>query len=144
VGIIAHACGVRTPRELRRFHAQVVQPNGLTAPLSELYPEVLQLGHILTQAVGLDPAIEPEVHKLDTKPGDIYLMCSDGLSDLVDDEEMHHTLKAHGESLETAAKRLVQIANEKGGKDNISVILARALRPFTARKSWYTKVFDWF
>jgi glutamate synthase domain-containing protein 2 len=40
VGIIAHACGVRSPRELRRFHAQVVQPNGLTVPLSELHPDV--------------------------------------------------------------------------------------------------------
>ncbi len=40
VGIIAHSCGVRSPRELQRFHAQVVQPNGLTVALSELYPEV--------------------------------------------------------------------------------------------------------
>jgi hypothetical protein len=40
VGIIAHACGVRSPRELRRIHPQVVQPNGLTSALSELYPEV--------------------------------------------------------------------------------------------------------
>ena len=39
VGIIAHACGVRNPRELKRFHAQVVQPNGLTIPLNELYPD---------------------------------------------------------------------------------------------------------
>ena len=40
VGVIAHACGVRNPRELKRFHAQVVQPNGLTQPLNELYPDV--------------------------------------------------------------------------------------------------------
>jgi hypothetical protein len=40
VGIIAHACRVRHPRELRRFHAQVVEPNGLTGPLGELHPEV--------------------------------------------------------------------------------------------------------
>jgi glutamate synthase domain-containing protein 2 len=40
VGIIAHSCGVRNPRELKRFHAQIVQPNGLTVPLNELYPEV--------------------------------------------------------------------------------------------------------
>jgi hypothetical protein len=41
VGIIAHSCGVRHPRELKRFHAQMVQPNGLPVPLSELYPEVV-------------------------------------------------------------------------------------------------------
>jgi hypothetical protein len=38
--VIAHACGVRSPRELRRFHAHVVQPNGLTIALNELYPEL--------------------------------------------------------------------------------------------------------
>jgi glutamate synthase domain-containing protein 2 len=39
VGILAHSCGVRSPRELKRFHAHVVQPNGLPKPLDELYPQ---------------------------------------------------------------------------------------------------------
>ncbi|MGC1952337.1 MAG: glutamate synthase-related protein, partial [Gammaproteobacteria bacterium] len=44
VGTIAHSCGVRNPRELRRFHARVVQPNGISAALSDLYPEVAKSG----------------------------------------------------------------------------------------------------
>jgi glutamate synthase domain-containing protein 2 len=49
VGIIAHSCGVRHPRELRRFHAQMVQPNGLPAPLDELYPEPAPVAAASTQ-----------------------------------------------------------------------------------------------
>ena len=100
--------------------------------------------NLVTRAMGIELNVAPDLQEEAVVPGDIYLMCSDGLSDLVEDEEIHSTLKTYGEDLETAGKRLVQIANENGGKDNISVILARTLKPFTARKSWYTKVFDWF
>ena len=100
--------------------------------------------NLVTRAMGIELNVAPDLQEEVVVPGDIYLMCSDGLSDLVEDEEIHSTLKTYGEDLETAGKRLVQIANENGGKDNISVILARTLKPFTARKSWYTKVFDWF
>ena len=55
-----------------------------------------------------------------------------------------HVTHNFGASLEAMAQRLVQLANDKGGKDNISVILARVLKPFTARKSWYSRVFEWF
>ena len=77
-------------------------------------------------------------------PEDIYLLCSDGLSDLVEDEEIHSTLREYGANLQEAAENLVQMANDKGGKDNISVILARANKPFPAKRSWYTRLFDWF
>lgn len=100
--------------------------------------------NLVTRAMGIELNVAADFQEDVVMPGDIYLMCSDGLSDLVDDEEMHSTLTAYGDDLETAAKRLVQLANDKGGKDNISVILARTLKPFTAKKSWYTKVFDWF
>lgn len=100
--------------------------------------------NLVTRAMGIELNVAPDLQEEAVLPGDIYLMCSDGLSDLVEDEEMHSTLRTYGGDLETAGKRLVQIANDKGGKDNISVILARTRKPFTARKSWYTKVFDWF
>ncbi len=100
--------------------------------------------NLVTRAMGIELNVAADLQEEVVMPGDIYLMCSDGLSDLVEDTEMHSTLKSHGDNLETAAKRLVQMANENGGKDNISVILARTLKPFTAKKSWYTKVFDWF
>ena len=100
--------------------------------------------NLVTRAMGIELNVAPDLQEEVAMPGDIYLMCSDGLSDLVEDEEIESTLKAYGDDLETSARRLVQMANDKGGKDNISVILARTLKPFTAKKTWYSKVFDWF
>ena len=100
--------------------------------------------NLVTRAMGIDMDVVPDLQEEVVEPGDIYMMCSDGLSDLVEDEDIHSTLMSYGDDLETVGKRLVQMANDKGGKDNISVILARTSRRFTARKSWYTKVFDWF
>jgi protein phosphatase len=78
------------------------------------------------------------------QPGDIYLMCSDGLTDLVEDDVIHETLLEYGENLEDAARHLVDKANAAGGVDNISVILVRSLKSFGATKNWYNKVLDWF
>jgi protein phosphatase len=99
--------------------------------------------NLVTRAMGIEMGVSPDVQEDVVKAGDVYLLCSDGLSDLVDDEEIHAILVDH-EGLEEAAQRLVQRANEKGGKDNISVILARTLTPFSAKRSWYSRVFDWF
>ncbi len=100
--------------------------------------------NLVTRAMGIELNVSPDVQEELVIPGDIYLMCSDGLSDLVEDAEIHSTLNNYGDNLETAAKYLVQLANDNGGKDNISVILARSNAPFTSNRSWYTKVFDWF
>ena len=100
--------------------------------------------NLVTRAMGIDATVKPDVQEELVMPGDIYLLCSDGLSDLVEDEEIHLTLTKYGDSLQETAKILVQLANDKGGKDNISVILARTLKPFPAKKSWYSRVFDWF
>lgn len=101
--------------------------------------------NLVTRAVGIEADVEPDVHEAAVEPGDTFLLCSDGLSDLVADEEMHSTLKHCGENLERAASELVAKANENGGKDNISVILARALKPFPMSKgSWYSRLLGWF
>jgi protein phosphatase len=97
-------------------------------------PEVLQLGHILTQAVGLDPGIEPEVHKLPTRPGDIYLMCSDGLSDLVPDAAIAAIIGAAGDDLDAAVNALIATALSAGGHDNVTVVLVRDDQPRASRK----------
>ena len=59
------------------------------------------------------------------EPGDIYLLCSDGLSDMIPDQDIHDTLGALQSNLPRAARHLVQLANDGGGRDNISVILVR-------------------
>ena len=100
--------------------------------------------NLVTRAMGIELSVQPDVQEEVVLPGDIYLLCSDGLSDLVEDEQIHSTLREYGANLQEAAESLVQIANDNGGKDNISVILARVLKPFPAKKSWYSRLFDWF
>jgi serine/threonine protein phosphatase PrpC len=99
--------------------------------------------NLVTRAVGIDPEVELEIHEYDVVPGDIFLLCSDGLTDMVDDEDIQATLAGLGSDLQAAARRLVQMANDNGGKDNISVILAKVLKPFAAEKSWYDNFINW-
>jgi len=99
--------------------------------------------NLVTKALGIDPAVEPEIREYATKPGDVYLLCSDGLCDMVDDEDMGMTLQALGGNLKLAAQQLVQMANDNGGKDNVSVILVRVLREYPAPRGVMGKVFAW-
>jgi len=100
--------------------------------------------NLVTRAVGIDPEVETEVHTYDVAPGDIYLLCSDGLSDMVVDDDIHSTLEALQSNLPLAAKQLVQLANDSGGRDNISVILVRVLEDFAVPTGWFAKFKAWF
>ena len=88
--------------------------------------------NLVTRALGIDEKVEVDIQEHAAKPGDIYLLCSDGLNDMVDDEEIRLTLSKCGVNLVEAAHELVRLANESGGKDNISVVLARPRAPFPA------------
>ncbi len=79
--------------------------------------------HVLTQAVGSAERLEPELIELDIQAGDILLLCSDGLTDMLSDDEIAGILAKYSSVLDVAADRLVGAANDKGGHDNISVIL---------------------
>ena len=100
--------------------------------------------NLVTRAVGIDPEVETEVHTYNVDPGDIYLLCSDGLSDMVTDEDIHATLSTLQSNLPLAAKQLVQAANDNGGRDNISMILVRVLEEFGAPTGWFAKLKAWF
>ena len=80
--------------------------------------------NIITRAVGIEPTLEAEVSDVEVKPGDILLLCTDGLSNMVDEPEMIKALGQSG-SAQTAADKLVSLANRAGGKDNITAIVAR-------------------
>ena len=84
-------------------------------------------GHILSRAVGVEEKLEVEVQSFQVTPGEIFLFCSDGLSDLVDDQLIEQSLGKNNTDLKNAAHALVGLANEAGGRDNISVMLARIL-----------------
>ena len=93
--------------------------------------------NLVTRAVGVEDTVLLETHLHDVMPGDLYLMCSDGLSDMLDDETLSQLLQAH-ESLDEAGAALIAAANDAGGKDNIAIILARAPgSPAASTKSWW-------
>jgi PPM family protein phosphatase len=84
-----------------------------------------QWRHVITNAVGQDSAgIKVEVHRVHLEAGDAVLLCSDGLTNMVPDEEIARLLRAEADP-EQACKQLVARANEQGGRDNITVIVAR-------------------
>src|SRR5688572_26765508 len=99
--------------------------------------------NLVTKALGIDPTVEPEIHEYPTRIGDVYLLCSDGLCDMVEDEDIGMTLQALGGNLKLAAQQLVQMANDNGGRDNVSVILVRVLREYPGARGVMAKVFAW-
>ncbi len=81
--------------------------------------------NLVTRALGVEDAVLLEVNEHKVEPGDLYLLCSDGLSDMLDDEGIARILAGEG-SLEQKSVQLIDAANANGGRDNISVLLAQA------------------
>ena len=100
--------------------------------------------NLVTRALGVDPEVETEIHDYAVQPGDIYLLCSDGLNDMVEDEEIQITVQMLAANLELAATQLIQMANDNGGRDNVSVILVKVLSEFPATRNWWSKLLAWF
>ena len=85
--------------------------------------------NILTRAVGSQEDVEPDLVEQDLRPGDILLLCSDGLTTMVEDADILKTVLAHADDPKTACRALIDLANERGGDDNVTVVLARLLAP---------------
>jgi len=94
----------------------------------------------VTRALGVEPAVEVEVQEFDVLPDDIYLLCSDGLPDMVEDEDIHLTISTFNASLDVVGQQLVNLANEHGGRDNVSVMLTQVLESFAAKKSLFARL----
>ena len=94
----------------------------------------------VTRALGVEPTVEVEVQEFEVLPEDIYLLCSDGLPDMVEDEDIHLTISTFNASLDVVGEQLVQLANEHGGRDNVSVQLAQVLDSFAAKKGLLAKL----
>lgn len=92
--------------------------------------------NLVTRAVGVEDTVLLETHLHEVMPGDTYLLCSDGLSDMLDDESIAQ-LMAGVETLPEAANALIDAANDAGGKDNISVVLARVRGSVGPSRSWW-------
>ncbi len=98
----------------------------------------------VTRALGVEPSVEVEIHEEPAHKGDYYVLCSDGLPDMVEDEDIHLTISTFSASLETIAKQLIQLANDNGGRDNVSIVLAQVVEGFAARKGVMDRLLGWF
>ena len=100
--------------------AELQRSGQLTAEAAEHHPQ----RSIITRALGPEADVEVDTHTHTARAGDVFLLCSDGLTGMVSDAEMESILRG-AESLDAAAEALVRVANQSGGKDNITVVLFR-------------------
>jgi PPM family protein phosphatase len=96
--------------------------------------------NLVTRAVGVEDTVLLETHLHEVLPGDIYLLCSDGLSDMLDDDRIAQVLQDEVDDqapLDGPGQALIGAANDAGGKDNIAVVLVRVRGQSTAARSWW-------
>jgi protein phosphatase len=84
------------------------------------------LRSILTRTIGNEVNVVPDLNTFEVATGDVYLLCSDGLTDMLTDEQISQALVFFGARIQESAHQLVEQANEQGGLDNISVVIVRA------------------
>jgi protein phosphatase len=99
--------------------------------------------NLVTRAVGVDADLAIEIHSYQVVPNDIYLLCSDGLSDMLEDVVIQDVLATESTSLDNACDILVNRANESGGHDNISVVVMRILPPKAVSPTLFKRVMNW-
>lgn len=98
---------------------------------------------LVTRALGAEEELEVEIQEKEVQPGDLYMVCSDGLTNKVGEQQMAETL-ASVHNLDECAADLIEHANKSGGDDNISVALIRVVSVFKAQEDWQTKMANWF
>jgi protein phosphatase len=87
----------------------------------------------VTRALGVEANVEVEVQEIEVQKGDYFLMCSDGLPDMVEDEDIHLTISTFANDVRTVGEQLIKLTNDNGGRDNVSVILVRVADAFPAQ-----------
>ena len=100
--------------------AELERSGQITAEAAEHHPQ----RSIITRALGPEPEVEVDTYTVTGREGDVFLLCSDGLTSMISDEEIGSILRS-ADSLDAAADALVRAANQSGGKDNITVVLFR-------------------
>lgn len=98
--------------------AELVRSGRLTPEEAETHPQ----RSVITRAVGTEADVDVDTFSIEPAPGDLFLICSDGLTDMVDERTMIQAIERHRGNLEEAAKALVVAANRGGGEDNITVV----------------------
>jgi PPM family protein phosphatase len=99
--------------------AELVRSGKLSPEEADVHPQ----RSVITRVLGTDPEVDVDTFEVEARPGDVFMICSDGLTSMVDDEAILAVLGQPGKTLEQRARNLVDAANRGGGEDNITVIL---------------------
>ncbi len=128
-----------TMEQVTRDHSLLQEQldSGLITPEEA---KLSQNKNLVTRALGIDPGVETELHVYETEPDDVYVLCSDGLSDMVDDEEIRLTLITLKTNPSLTVQQLIQSANDNGGRDNISAMLIRIAEPYGIPRGWLARL----
>jgi serine/threonine protein phosphatase PrpC len=97
---------------------ELLKSGKLSPEEADLHPQ----RSVITRAVGTDPDVDVDAFTIEAEIGDVFLLCSDGLTDMVDDDEIRDLLDRNRRDLDRATKSLVSAANRGGGEDNITVV----------------------
>jgi PPM family protein phosphatase len=98
--------------------AELVRSGQLSPEEAETHPQ----RSVITRALGSDPDVDVDTFSIDARPGDLFMICSDGLTSMVEDDVILRTVEKHRNDLQTAAKALIRAANKGGGEDNITIV----------------------
>jgi len=98
--------------------AELVRSGRLSPEEAETHPQ----RSVVTRALGTDPDVDVDTFSIDPKPGDLFMLCSDGLTSMVSDDAILAEIRKHRDDLRGSAKALVRAANRGGGEDNITVV----------------------
>lgn len=94
----------------------------------------------VTRALGVEPNVQVGVQEMEVSREDYFLMCSDGLPDMVEDEDIHLTINTFHSDVSTIGDQLIKLTNDNGGRDNVSVILVRVVDSFPAESGFLGKI----
>lgn len=111
--------------------------SGMIAPAEAAHAECRGL---LTRALGAEPQVEVDVADHAVLPGDLILLCSDGLNEMLDDRDIGELLCSGGDNLPKLAEDLVRQANDRGGRDNVSVIVVQVSGEFAKPNNWWQRL----
>src|SRR5260370_5286197 len=98
--------------------AELVRSGKLSPEEAETHPQ----RSVITRALGTDPDVDVDTFSIPTQPADLFMLCSDGLTSMVEDDVILSTVEKHRRNLPTAATALIRAANKGGGEDNITVV----------------------
>ena len=99
--------------------AELVRSGKLSPEEAETHPQ----RSVITRALGTDPDVDVDTFSIPTQAGDLFMLCSDGLTSMVEDEAILEAAEKHRADLQAAVKALIRAANKGGGEDNITVVL---------------------